>query len=122
MALLPKIPWTDIDDSRVATDAPVSTDLWSDTVVDLNYLKAVLTDGAAAPQSISTKNVTANGTLNVTGTGLFGGKLTVSAGGADITGDVDMQDNVHIFGNLVVDGTFTFDTAEYLLAGFQSGR
>lgn len=61
MALLPKIPWTDIDDTRVAVDAPVSTDLWTDTVVDLNYLKATLTDGATAPQDIVTKRVEIKG-------------------------------------------------------------
>jgi len=78
MALLPKIPWTDIDDFRVAVDAPVSTDLWTDTVVDLNYLKAVLTDGAAAPQDINAANVNVNGDLGVTGNGSIGGDLDVT--------------------------------------------
>ena len=67
MALLPKIPWTDIDDFRVAVDAPVSTDLWTDTVVDLNYLKAVLTDGALAPQAINCAVLTATGNSTITG-------------------------------------------------------
>lgn len=106
MALLPKTPWIDMDDARVATDAPVSTDLMTDLTVNENYLKAVLTDGAAAPQSISTKNITANGTLTVTSTALIGGKLTVSAGGAEITGDVDMHNNLVVDGNLSVGGTF----------------
>lgn len=73
MALLPKVPWTDIDDFRVAVDAPVSTDLMTDIVVDLNYLKAVVTDGALAPQGITCAvldaygNAVINGDLNVTG-------------------------------------------------------
>lgn len=40
MASLPNIPWTDIEDFRVAVDAPVSTDLMSDIVIDLNFLKS----------------------------------------------------------------------------------
>ncbi len=66
MALLPKTPWVDMDDARVATDAPVSTDLMTDLTINENYLKAVLTDGAAAPQSISGLNITANGDLTAT--------------------------------------------------------
>ncbi len=65
MASLPKTPFVDIDSTRVAVDAPVSTDLWQDTVVNENYLKAVLSDGAAAPQDIVTNNVTITGTLTV---------------------------------------------------------
>lgn len=73
MALLPKLPWTDIDDTRVAVDAPVSTDLWTDTVIDLNYLKSTLTDGAGASQNVNAALVTAtglqvNGNANITGT------------------------------------------------------
>ena len=66
MALLPKVPWVDMDDARVATDAPVSTDLMTDISVNENYLKAVLTDGAASPQAISSSNITANGDLTAT--------------------------------------------------------
>lgn len=122
MALLPKIPWVDMDDARVATDAPVSTDLMTDISVNENYLKAVLTDGAASPQAISSSNITANGILTATGVTNLGAKLTVSAGGVDVTGQADFQNDMHVFGNLIVDGTFTFDTAEYLLAGFVMGR
>lgn len=81
MALLPKVPWTDIDDFRVAVDAPVSTDLWTDTVVDLNYLKATLTDGVLAPQGIVTNTITIAGAgtaLTVTNNALVGGNLTVT--------------------------------------------
>lgn len=93
MALLPKVPWTDIDDSRVATDAPVSTDLWTDTVVDLNYLKAVLTDGAGAPQDINVANATVNGTLTVTGN-------------TDLQGTLDVAGNAQFDSDLNIDGTF----------------
>ena len=122
MALLPNVPFVAMDDARVATDAPVSTDLMTDININVNYLKSAITDGASATQSISGKNITANGTLAVTGTSSLGGKVTVTTGGVDVTGQADFQNNMHVFGNLVVDGTFTFDTAEYLLAGFQSGR
>jgi hypothetical protein len=82
MALLPKIPWTDIDDTRVAVDAPVSTDLWTDTVIDLNYLKATLTDGALAPQTINCALIistgeTINGDLQVNGNATVTGTLSV---------------------------------------------
>lgn len=80
MALLPKIPWTDIDDTRVAVNAPVSTDLWTDTVIDLNYLKAVLTDGALAPQAITTATVVIKGigtALTVDNNALISGNLQV---------------------------------------------
>lgn len=40
MPLLPNTPWTDIDSVRVAVDAPVSTDLMTDIVINLNYLRA----------------------------------------------------------------------------------
>ena len=66
MASLASVPWVDMDDARVATDAPVSTDLMTDISINENYLKAVLTDGAAAPQSISSLNITANGDLTAT--------------------------------------------------------
>ena len=122
MALLGNTPWTEMDDTRVAVDAPVSTDLMTDLSINENYLKSAISDGASATQAISTSTVTTSGLASIGTTLTAGGKLTVSAGGADITGDVDLQDNVHIFGNLIVDGTFQFDTAEYLLAGFQSGR
>lgn len=85
MALLPKIPWTDIEDFRVAVDAPVSTDLWTDTVVDLNYLKAVLTDGAAAPQPIVTESIEIKG--------------------AGVAFQLDNDGNVD--GNFNVNGTFS---------------
>ncbi len=68
MASLPEIPFTDIEDFRVAVDAPVSTDLMTDIVVDLNNLRSILTDGAAAVEDINANNVTVNGTLN---TGVF---------------------------------------------------
>lgn len=42
MASLPNTPFTDIDSARVAVDAPVSTDLMTDIVVDLNYLKSAV--------------------------------------------------------------------------------
>jgi hypothetical protein len=96
MALLPKIPWTDIDDFRVAVDAPVSTDLWTDTVVDLNYLKATLTDGALAPQTITT------GIVVIAGAG--------TAFQLDNDGNVD--------GNFTVNGTLStgvFFSSEQLL-------
>lgn len=67
MASLPSVPWTDIEDFRVEVDAPVSTNLMTDIVVDLNYLKAVLTDGATAPQSIVTDDITAEGNVQVDG-------------------------------------------------------
>ena len=35
MALLPKVPFTSIEDFRVAVDAPVSTDLMTDIAIDL---------------------------------------------------------------------------------------
>ncbi len=94
MALLPKIPWVDMDDARVATDAPVSTDLMTDMNVNLNYLKAVLSDGATAPQSISAKNVTVNGTFLTTGNGTVDGDFhiggTLSGGGVGIDDTVSM--------------------------------
>lgn len=42
MASLPNTPFTDIDSARVAVDAPVSTDLMTDIVVDINYLKSAV--------------------------------------------------------------------------------
>lgn len=78
MALLPKIPWTDIDDTRVAVDAPVSTDLWTDTVINLNYLKAILTDGAAAPQAIVTGIITGNGLFTNNGNAQINGNMNVT--------------------------------------------
>lgn len=92
MALLPKIPWVDMDDARVATDAPVSTDLMTDMNVNLNYLKAVLSDGATAPQSISAKNITANGTLDVTGDAQF--DLDVNIDGTLTGGGVGLDDTI----------------------------
>lgn len=80
MALLPKIPWTDVDDTRVAVDAPVSTDWGTDVCVDLNYLKAVLTDGALAPQAINAGAATFNGAVIINT-----GPLTVN-GNASVTG------------------------------------
>ena len=38
MSALPSTPFTPIDSTRVAVDAPVSTDLMTDICVDLNYL------------------------------------------------------------------------------------
>ncbi len=105
-----------MDDARVATDAPVSTDLMTDISVNENYLKAVLTDGAAAPQSISTKNVTANGDLVVTGTSLLGGMVTVTTGGMDITGDVDIDGSLDVTGDLTVGGTFDIADIALLLS------
>lgn len=40
MSTLPNTPYVSIDSTRVAVDAPVSTDLLTDMCVDLNYLKA----------------------------------------------------------------------------------
>ena len=116
MALLPKIPWVDMDDTRVAVDAPVSTDLWTDTIVNENYLKATLTDGASAPQGIATLGITANGTLVSTG------KLTVQSGGADITGnskitgDLEATGDMQVGGDLTVLGTFQIDDILLLLS------
>lgn len=42
MATLPSVPFVSIDSTRVAVDAPVSTDLMTDIGVDLNYLKAAV--------------------------------------------------------------------------------
>lgn len=42
MASLPNAPFTDIEDFRVAVDAPVSQDLMTDIVVNENYLFAAL--------------------------------------------------------------------------------
>ncbi len=71
MASLPKIPFTDIDDTRVAVDAPVSTDLMTDIVVNGNYLKAVVTDGATAPQGIVASDIEVTGDLLVDGNADF---------------------------------------------------
>lgn len=100
MASLPKTPFVDMDDARVATDAPVSTDLMTDMNVNVNYLKAVLTDGAAAPQNISTADITANGDLTATGDlqvdtdGTVDGDFhiggTLSGGGVGIDDTVSM--------------------------------
>jgi len=109
MAVLPITPWVNMDDTRVAVDAPVSTDLMTDMNVNLNYLKSAITDGAASTQGISTT------TMQTSSTTTSGGKLTVSAGGADITGDVDMNNNAHVYGNLDVDGIFTISELVYLL-------
>lgn len=40
MALLPNAPFTQIDSARVAVDAPLSTDLITDIVVNENFLRA----------------------------------------------------------------------------------
>jgi hypothetical protein len=40
MSTLPSSPFKNIDSVRVAVDAPVSTDLMTDIVVDINYLYA----------------------------------------------------------------------------------
>lgn len=42
MATLPNFPFTDIQDTRVAPNAPVSTDLLTDFVVNCNYLKSAV--------------------------------------------------------------------------------
>jgi hypothetical protein len=97
MALLPKVPWTDIDDTRVAVDAPVSTDLWIDTVVDLNYLKATLTDGVLAPQN-----------LNING-------LTVAAP-STFNDDVQVNADVVITGTLTVGDFFKSSDLMFLTA------
>lgn len=68
MASLPSVPFTDIDDVRTAVDSPVSNDLWEDAVINLNYLKAVLSDGAAAPQDINAANAVFNDDVDVVGT------------------------------------------------------
>lgn len=96
MALLAKVPWVDMDDARVATDAPVSTDLMTDISINENYLKAVLTDGAAAPQSISAKNVTANGDLYVTLDGTVDGNFHI--GGQLTGGGVGLDDTFALLG------------------------
>jgi len=44
MSTLPSTPWTNIDSVRVAVDAPVSTDLMQNIVVDLNFLYAGITN------------------------------------------------------------------------------
>ncbi len=66
---LPNTPFTDIEDFRVAVDAPVSTDLMTDIVVDLNYLLGVLTDGAATPQAlVEMLNAIFHGDVEILGT------------------------------------------------------
>jgi len=97
MAALPSTPFTSIDDTRVAVDAPVSTDLFTDVVVDLNYLKAVLTDGALAPQGITAST------------------LTLEGAGTAFT----LNNNGHVLGNFQVDGvlsTGVFFSSEDLIA------
>ena len=42
MSALPNFPFVSIDSTRVAVDAPVSTDLMTDMAVDLNFLAAGL--------------------------------------------------------------------------------
>ncbi len=83
MASLPNTPFTDIEDFRVAVDAPVSTDLMTDIVVDLNYLLGVLSDGAASPQAlIDTNCLTLRGPgvcLNVDNDADIAGTLTVGS-------------------------------------------
>lgn len=77
MASLPKVPFTDIEDFRVAVDAPVSTDLMTDIVIDLNNLRSILRDGAAAVEDIVANNVNILGALDVTGNSQMDGDLQV---------------------------------------------
>jgi len=110
MALLANTPWTNMDDTRVAVDAPVSTDLMTDMNINLNYLKSAITDGASATQGINTT------TVQTSSTGIFGGAVTVSAGGIDVTGDSRFRDDVQIDGNLDVLGIFSIAEIIYLLS------
>lgn len=61
MASLPDSPWTDIEDFRVAVDAPVSTDLMTDIVVNLNYLYT----GLGLLGGVNVQNITSTGTFTV---------------------------------------------------------
>ncbi len=88
MALLPNTPFTDIEDFRVAVDAPVSTDLMTDIVVDLNYLESILRDGAAAIAGIITN------TINIEGAGTA----------LQVDNDVNIDGTLTV-GNFVVDET-----------------
>ncbi|GBD07667.1 hypothetical protein HRbin21_01498 [bacterium HR21] len=51
-----------------------------------------------------------NGNFSAAGTGTFGGQLTVSSGGAAITGNVSVTGNITATGNLTVNGNTTLGT------------
>ena len=77
MSALPNSPFTSVDSTRVAVDAPASTDLFTDMCVDLNYLKSVTTGGAGAVAPLNAADgSTINGNLTVTG-GLTVGTFTI---------------------------------------------
>lgn len=88
MASLASTPWTDMDDTRVAVDAPVSTDLLTDISINENYLKSTLTDGAAAPQDITAANVNVNGDL-------------------DVSNDIQIDNDGTVDGDFHIGGTLT---------------
>ena len=65
--------WKVIPASSVDVDSPVSTTLMNWLRNNFNYLKSVLTDGASAPQGISTSTLTTSGDLIVGGAMNFNG-------------------------------------------------
>lgn len=74
--------WTAIPDGDRDAKSPVSDALFQKVDENLDYLKSVLTDGAAAPQDITVK-------------------------GAEVTGDLVADQDVQVDGNMNVDGTLT---------------
>lgn len=68
------MPFKVIDQACIEFNAPISDRLFGEIKEDLDYLKAVVSDGASAPQDIVGKNITASGNLSATG------DLTVDGG------------------------------------------
>jgi hypothetical protein len=67
------MPYTAIVSTDVDAKSPITDDLMGDLAANDAYLKSVLTDGASAPQAISTSSLTTSGNATINGT------LTVGA-------------------------------------------
>jgi hypothetical protein len=78
MPVLPSTPFTALTSERTDVDSPISEDLMQDMGIDLNYLKATLTDGALAPQPINAADITGNGLLTNNGNVQINGNANIT--------------------------------------------
>ena len=78
--------WTDIEEARTNAESPIDVALMDTRIrLNLDYLKAVLTDAGSAPQGISTTTLDTTGDVTVGGDANITGSTTVAVD-ATITG------------------------------------
>jgi hypothetical protein len=89
----------------VDVDSPVSTTLMTYIKEDLDWLKATLTDGAAAPQDVNSADLSVYGDLTVTGdTSFNGGDLLSGAATLNWWPETKFQASATFDGNLTLTG------------------